>query len=46
MSRAAEQISESAYYERPGYWEQQARFIGGIEICDDKTGEPLFTIGL
>lgn len=46
MNRAAEQILESTYYERPSYWEKEAVKVGGIEVCDDKTGEPLFTIGM
>lgn len=46
MSRAAEQISESTYYEKPFYWEAIAIQVGGIEVCDDKTGKPLFTIGM
>lgn len=44
--RAAEQISENTYIERPEFWQEEARMIGGIEVCDDKTGEPMYTIGM
>lgn len=44
--RAAEQILESTYLKRPYYWEEQAKWMGGIEVCNDKTGEPMFTIGI
>ncbi|MGX7394027.1 hypothetical protein [Carnobacterium mobile] len=46
MNRAAEQIPESSYHERPDYWIKEAFKIGGIEVCSDETGQPLFTIGL
>lgn len=43
--RAQEQILENAYHQKPGYWEAYAEEIGGIEVCDDETGEVKFTIG-
>lgn len=45
MNRPDEQISESTYFKDEYYWESYARNIGGIEVCDDETGEPSFTIG-
>lgn len=39
------QILEKSYRENTEYWENYARQIGGIEVCDDETGEPIFTIG-
>lgn len=44
MARVEEQISYSGYIRNPQYWEEYARQIGGIEVCDDETGEPIFTI--
>ena len=46
MTRAQEQITANGYYKNPDYWERYAIAIGGIEVCDDETGEPIFTIGL
>lgn len=45
MNRPQEQITESGYFGNPKYWEQYATEIGGIEVCDDETGEPIFIIG-
>ncbi len=42
-----EQISESTYYQNMSYWNQVAqnyRALGGLGICDDETGEELYTI--
>lgn len=38
------QILESAYLKDTGKWEKVAREEGGIEVCDDKTGQPIYTI--
>lgn len=43
--KAQEQITEKSYHENTEYWENYARQIGGIEVCDDETGEPIFIIG-
>lgn len=40
-----EQILESTYYENEANWDELARDLGGIEICDDVTGEPIYTVG-
>ena len=40
-----EQILESTYYENEAKWNEIAMDLGGIEICDDTTGEPIYTIG-
>ena len=45
MNYPQEQITESGYYENPSYWTDYAKQIGGIEVCDDETGEPIFVIG-
>ncbi len=39
-----EQIIEKSYYENTKYWENYARQTGGIDVCDDETGELIFTI--
>lgn len=42
-----EQISESTYYQNMIYWNQVAqnyRALGGLGICDDETGEELYTV--
>ena len=42
-----EQISESTYYKNMSYWNKVAqdyRALGGLGICDDETGEELYTI--
>ena len=42
-----EQISESTYYQNMSYWNQVAqnyRALGGLGICDDETGEELYTV--
>lgn len=39
-----EQILESAYYENKDRWDEFARDQGGLEICDDTTGKPIYTI--
>ena len=42
-----EQINESAYLDDPEKWEKLAeeyRSLGGIGICDDRTGKELYTI--
>jgi hypothetical protein len=38
------QILSSAYYENKDKWDKVARDQGGLEICDDTTGEPIYTI--
>ena len=40
-----EQILESTYYENEAKWDELAGDLGGIEICDDATGEPIYTVG-
>ena len=45
MGRPQEQISESGYLSNPSYWIEYASAIGGIEVCDDETGEPIYVIG-
>ena len=47
MKMSYEQISESTYYQNMSYWNQVAqnyRALGGLGICDDETGEELYTI--
>ncbi|QBX15843.1 hypothetical protein [Streptococcus equinus] len=42
-----EQILESTYLKDPAKWEKEAenyRAFGGLGICDDVTGEELYTI--
>lgn len=39
-----EQILESAYFEDTAKWDEVARQLGGLEICDDTTGEPIYTV--
>ena len=42
-----EQISESTYYQNMSYWNKVAqdyRSLGGLGICDDETGEELYTV--
>lgn len=39
------QISESAYFKDTIMWDKEARLQGGIEICDDETGQPMYVIG-
>lgn len=39
-----EQILESAYFEDTDKWNEVARQCGGLEICDNLTGEPMYTI--
>jgi hypothetical protein len=39
-----EQIVESAYFEDTYKWDEVARQCGGLEICDNLTGEPMYTI--
>ncbi|AUV60160.1 hypothetical protein HOU40_gp131 [Lactobacillus phage Bromius] len=39
-----EQILESAYFEYTDKWDEVARQCGGLEICDNLTGEPMYTI--
>jgi len=39
-----EQILENTYYENEVRWDKIARDLGGIEICDDVTGEPIYTV--
>ncbi|GAA0348094.1 hypothetical protein GCM10008931_44250 [Oceanobacillus oncorhynchi subsp. oncorhynchi] len=43
--QANEQILEKSYHENTEYWENYARQTGGIDVCDNETGEPIFTIG-
>jgi len=40
-----EQILENTYYENEVRWDKIARDLGGIEICDDITGDPIYTVG-
>ncbi|WP_182431380.1 hypothetical protein [Lactobacillus bombicola] len=39
------QILESAYREKPRYWQAVAKQQGGLEICNDYDGQPIYTIG-
>ncbi|WP_180707245.1 hypothetical protein [Lactobacillus johnsonii] len=39
------QILESTYFKDRSKWEQIAINEGGLEVCDDETGYPLYTIG-
>ena len=39
-----EQILESTYYEDTDKWNKVACQYGGLEICDNLTGEPMYTI--
>ena len=42
-----EQISESTYFQNVEHWNRFAREVrefGGLGICDDETGEELYTI--
>lgn len=39
-----EQILESAYFKDTDKWDEVARQCGGLEICDNLTGEPMYTI--
>ena len=42
-----EQISESTYFQNMSYWNnvaQDYKALGGLGICDDETGEELYTI--
>lgn len=39
------QILERTYFSDVEKWAQIARNEGGLEICDDKTGQPLYVIG-
>lgn len=43
--RAAEQISESTYFKDMDYWDDWAFENGPLEICNENTGEPVYTIG-
>ena len=45
MNRPQEQITESGFFANPEYWTDYAKSIGGIEVCDDETGEPIYVIG-
>ena len=45
MHRPQEQITESGFFKNPEYWNEYAKQIGGIEVCDDETGEPIYVIG-
>lgn len=38
------QISESIYYKDVDKWDEIARDLGGIELCDDTTGEPIYRV--
>lgn len=38
------QILESTYFENEDKWDRVAKNEGGLEICDDKTGKPIYTI--
>lgn len=38
------QILESTYFDDMAKWNKVAREQGGLEICDDITGKPLYTI--
>lgn len=42
-----EQISESTYYQNMSHWNRVAqnyRALGGLGICDDETGEEIYTV--
>ncbi|WP_263862553.1 hypothetical protein [Levilactobacillus enshiensis] len=39
------QISEGIYFSDIEKWARIAHDEGGLEICDDKTGQPLYVIG-
>ena len=39
------QILESTYLENRKYWEAVARDEGGLEICSNYNGQPIYTIG-
>lgn len=39
-----EQILESTYMSDTTKWQKVAQQYGGLEICDDRTGEPIYTI--
>lgn len=45
MGYPQEQITYTGYVGNKEYWEDYAKEIGGIEVCDDETGEPMFVIG-
>lgn len=45
MNRPQEQITESGYLKDTKYWSEWAKDNGGLEICDDETGEVIATIG-
>ena len=40
-----EQILESDYMENQQYWDTVAIQNGGLEICSDYNGQPIYTIG-
>lgn len=42
--RADFQILESEYFNHREKWEAFARRKGGLEICDDETGQPIYVI--
>lgn len=39
-----EQILQSTYLNDPDKWQNIANTIGGLEICDDDTGEPMYIL--
>lgn len=39
------QIFECVYLDDPTKWERVAREQGGLEICNDDSGEPMYLIG-
>lgn len=39
-----EQILEEIYFKDPEKWQREANRLGGLEICDDKTGWPIWTL--
>lgn len=41
-----EQILESTYLKDREKWERKALMMGGLEICDDESGWPIYTIGV
>ena len=36
-----EQILQSTYLNDPDKWQTESNRLGGLEICDDDTGEPI-----
>lgn len=43
-SKKMEQILQSTYLNSPDKWQTEANRLGGLEICDDDTGEPMYIL--